>query len=152
MAADHPNRVQQRKGRMSSWSLMDSFCISLKSPWFRYSNRGKASLHARRPTTFYTFHIQNPAEGKLFCLRLLLCTRATQPALEKCICITWSQLLNSVSNPPSAPWNCPSVWFGRRYSPKKHISPLIYHSFCEFCDLLFVKIMQQCLTYTVLRS
>lgn len=138
---------------MDSW--MDSFWISLKfeRTYFRYNNGGKASLYARRTITFYTFHIKNLVEEKLFCLRLLLCTQVIQPALEKCICNTWSQLLNCISNPPSASlWNCPYVWFGRKYNPAKHISPITYHSFCNVCDLLFVKIMQQYLIYTFLRS
>lgn len=80
--------------------------------------------------THSTYRHSNSAEATLFCLRLLLCTQATRPALKKCICITWSQLLNCIPNPPSAPlWNCPSVWFGGRYNPAKHISPITYHSF-----------------------
>lgn len=137
-----------------AWWIYFGFRWSLSErPCFRYSNGGKASYHARQTTTFYTFHIQNPAKAKLFCLRLLLHTQATQPALEKCICITWSQLLNCVWNPPLAPlWNCPCVWFGRRYNPTKHTPPITYHSLCDACYLLFVKIMQQHLTYTFLRS
>lgn len=71
---------------MISWSLWIYFGFHWRlpeRPCFRYKKGGKASYHARRTTTFYTFLIQNPAEAKLFCLRLLLCTQATQPALEK---------------------------------------------------------------------
>lgn len=121
------------------------FYIGLRDP----SNGGKASYHARTSHFAHsTYRHINSAEAKLFCLRLFLCTWATQPALEKCICVTWSQLFNCISNPPSASlWNCPRVWLGSRYNPTKHVSPTIYHSFSvhhqAVYDLLFATPTQQ---------
>lgn len=123
---------------------LDGFILDFtglsERPCLRYNNGGKISLHARRTTTFYTFCILKSCRSKVILSEVTLMYSGYSTSTRKMHLHYLSQLLNCVSNPPPAPlWNCPRVWFGRRYNPTKHISPILYHSFCDVCDLLLVK-------------
>lgn len=68
--------------------ILDFTEIYLRDPVLGTAVEAKHLYMQEEQPHFYAFHIQNLAEAIVFCLRLLLCTQAIQPALEKCICIT----------------------------------------------------------------
>lgn len=90
--------------RLNGFMKLDGFILDFTEVYLRpvlgIAMEAKLLYMQEEQLHFTHSTYRNPAEAKLFCLKLVLCTQATQPALEKCICITWSQLLNCVSNPP----------------------------------------------------